>query len=60
MWGLVVLLGYWIFVTRETGFQQDYREYPTMGETGWLSFDDWQKRYGGNSELDYQDWLIGV
>lgn len=37
-----------------------FREYPPRDETGYLTFSEWQKRYGGGSNLDYEDWLKGV
>jgi len=37
-----------------------YREYPEITVTGFLTFNEWQAKFGGGSMLDYEDWLKGV
>tara|TARA_R100001086_G_scaffold182623_1_gene101776 strand:+ start:76 stop:285 length:210 start_codon:yes stop_codon:yes gene_type:complete len=52
------LFAYWYFV-RDPPYVKDYVEYPPIEQAGFLTFNEWQMKYGYGSQLDYEDWLKG-
>jgi len=45
--------------TTPNGGGADYDEPPPKTETGHLTFNEWQLKYGAGSLNDYWDWLAG-